>query len=579
LLTKLGLENFKPFGDRTSVELSPLTLLAGPNSAGKSSLLQALLLLGQASSPRAAGQPIELNGHLVDLGTTRELSHRGERKPIVVGCEVNAHAVDRGGAPQPDGVPPRRLAAASIEVEFSAPPHAAAMGWDVRLDRLSISARADDSSERTLEAVRRRGRRPAHELPIEFGQQFVLPNSLYRFEWKGDWLEEAAELRARFEEPSIRPVAGIELRGVLPNQLFVPFDPVARQVAFILRQLLRLPVGLGIRRSVDLLDDRNLRDPFLDFWSLGPVGKIVQTPVSSVEDAISASSTFRPSQRNQLRPLITDYARALARRADAPVAYEREPLPGNLAEAALLLASTLGQLRHLGPLRESPRPFQSLPSSGDPLSVGPSGEFTAAVLHRNATREVDYTVEGREVTEPLQNAVNFWLRRMGVHSGAKAFQFGKMGHLLAVDDAALPRWLDLTQVGVGVSQLLPVLVQVLIAPRRSLVVLEQPELHLHPGVQSGLADLLLAVSRSGRQVICETHSEYLITRLRILVANSLATYGEDFRVHFVQRFEAASHVQEVVFGPGSRISNWPPGFFDQSAHDSAALLKAEVERT
>ncbi|WP_162528596.1 AAA family ATPase [Mycolicibacterium sp. CBMA 361] len=78
--------------------------------------------------------------------------------------------------------------------------------------------------------------------------------------------------------------------------------------------------------------------------------------------------------------------------------------------------------------------------------------------------------------------------------------------------------LDLTSVGTGVSQVLPVLVMCLQAPPGSLLLIEQPELHLNPAVQQKLADFLLAIAASGRQLLVETHSDYLITRLRLRTA-------------------------------------------------------------
>jgi predicted ATPase len=82
--------------------------------------------------------------------------------------------------------------------------------------------------------------------------------------------------------------------------------------------------------------------------------------------------------------------------------------------------------------------------------------------------------------------------------------------------------------------------------------------------------------RAGRQVICETHSEYLVNRLRIQLGEKQISYPQDVRVYFAQRRAGASSFAEVEFDDRGRIRNWPDGFFDQSAIDSARLLQLDL---
>ena len=93
-----------------------------------------------------------------------------------------------------------------------------------------------------------------------------------------------------------------------------------------------------------------------------------------------------------------------------------------------------------------------------------------------------------------------------------------MGIGLSVTPRGTGRAVDLTSVGVGVSQVLPVLLLCLLAEPGTLVILEQPELHLHPRLETLLADFLLACARAGRQLLVETHSAHLVNRLRYHIA-------------------------------------------------------------
>jgi predicted ATPase len=163
-----------------------------------------------------------------------------------------------------------------------------------------------------------------------------------------------------------------------------------------------------------------------------------------------------------------------------------------------------------------------------------------------------------------------------IHSGVVSQELGNLGHVLGIFDEAVPIPMDLTQVGVGVSQVLPVLVQALLTPPGGTLLLEQPELHLHPAVQSRLADFLVAACCDDRQILCETHSEYLVTRLRILTAERTEMRDGFLRIYFVARLGANTQFEEVKLDDRGRIANWPRGFFDQSSLDAARILEMDL---
>jgi predicted ATPase len=579
LIESLTLGSFKSFAAETTIALAPVTVLAGPNSSGKSSILQAVLLLSQSAASRPTQDPVELNGYLATLGTFSELAYRGGRGPVTVGCRISP--IERLGVSSSRVAvfesAPIQLSAAQIQVSFGRIPGSSVGQSGVRVTELAIHAIGVEENIWGVRARRRRGPHPKVVFASDaVGGDPVLGNDFYRLALEGAWLD-LAESHLRQDEPADRSIVGLELRGIVPSRIIYPFDRKARRLAALLRRTVVLN-GPSPADIDELRQDKQLQGQFVGFWRSKEVVKITSQAPANLDEAIALAKSSRISARPLIRPLIAEHVARFRKRKNVPVAFERTALPAYLEEAAASITTTLSQTRHLGPLRAAPRLFHSLPTTGDPYSVGRNGEFTAAVLHRFARTRVVHHLDGERVTETLEAAVNRWLKRMGVHSGAHTEQFGKIGHLLTVDDESLPYSLDLTQVGVGVSQLLPVLVQLLIAPPRSTVVIEQPELHLHPAVQSKLADLLLACSRAGRQVICETHSEYLVSRLRILVARQEATYGPELRAYFVDRFDGASRVHEVAFGENAEIHDWPAGFFDQGTIDAAELIKSSVPR-
>jgi predicted ATPase len=126
-----------------------------------------------------------------------------------------------------------------------------------------------------------------------------------------------------------------------------------------------------------------------------------------------------------------------------------------------------------------------------------------------------------------------------------------------------------------VSQVLPILVLALLADPGSTLIFEQPELHLHPRVQTRLADFFVSLATLDKQCLVETHSEYLINRLRFLAA-----VAEDDNVslstllYFVERDKAHSHYRPIRINQFGVIDDWPSGFFDESEELAASILKA-----
>jgi predicted ATPase len=176
----------------------------------------------------------------------------------------------------------------------------------------------------------------------------------------------------------------------------------------------------------------------------------------------------------------------------------------------------------------------------------------------------------------LEEAVSFWYQELcitpEIQDSIAVQAPGRQGYQLNIGQRTL------ANVGFGVSQILPVIALCLMAPPGSLVLLEQPELHLNPGMQQKLADFLLHMVKTGRQIIVETHSEYLITRLR----RNAATNSEDhkyFGIIFAEKDqETGTHYRPVNVNDSGDLSEWPQGFFDQVADDLRVLMRKASER-
>jgi predicted ATPase len=137
----------------------------------------------------------------------------------------------------------------------------------------------------------------------------------------------------------------------------------------------------------------------------------------------------------------------------------------------------------------------------------------------------------------------------------------------------------MAHVGTGVSQVLPILVLGLLSQFDDTIVIEHPELHLHPRVQSRLADFFLFLALTGRQVLVETHSEYIINRLR---HRMVAPGGDEIRDSISLLFSGTkagvTEFEQVTVTEYGAIERWPPGFFDEGALEAEQILRAALER-
>lgn len=317
----------------------------------------------------------------------------------------------------------------------------------------------------------------------------------------------------------------------------------------------------------------------------GVLGEII---VQRMEYAIGAAGDRTVGMRRRRDSYgVTSAGLNLRRRAKAPV-----DLPGpikcygfpDVASAVFQNADFLAELSHqfdelmssisyVGPLRDRPRRRYQWQGSS-PTFVGPRGENTVAAIL--AARRQNRTVKKRGFEENL----GYWLKRMGLINQFSVVEVGSGTGLyeLRVSVAGGSTSVSITDVGFGVSQVLPVLVQVFYSAPGAPVILEQPEIHLHPAAQSALGDVLLgAVKDNETQLIVETHSEHLLHRIQRRIAEEEIS-KDDVALYFIDVEDGGSGIHELKVDEYGNITNWPHDFFGDEMGDLAAMTEAAAER-
>ncbi|WP_201984698.1 AAA family ATPase [Hymenobacter rubidus] len=249
------------------------------------------------------------------------------------------------------------------------------------------------------------------------------------------------------------------------------------------------------------------------------------------------------------------------------------------------LEELFNRIHYLGPLREYPSRLYVW-AGEQTQSVGNRGERAVAALlsSRNQGPTIDMGPDQPKRT--VEEHVAHWLKELGLIYSFKVQPIApnRKEYEVRIQRTAESASVFLTDVGFGVSQILPVLVLLFYVPEGSTVILEQPEIHLHPAVQAGLADVFIdAIKRRKLQIVLESHSEHLLQRLQRRIAeNTLqpdtAIDPAAVKLYFTHIEAGRSELTTLQLDEYGNIHNWPKGFFGDAFEEAAARTKAEMKR-
>jgi predicted ATPase len=252
---------------------------------------------------------------------------------------------------------------------------------------------------------------------------------------------------------------------------------------------------------------------------------------------------------------------------------------GFLSDLQLAFENLFGRLYYLGPLREFPQRHYAWKGS-EPSDMGRRGERVVDAMLASRQRGPYISPGKNKRRQTLEERVAYWLKELGlIHDfEVEAIAEGNNIYQVRVQKTPSSAKVLITDVGFGVSQILPVLVLCYYVPEGSIILLEQPEIHLHPSVQSGLADVFVDAMKNRKiQIIVESHSEHLLRRLQRRVADETIT-PEQTALYFCEATDNGSRLTGLELDLFGAIKNWPKDFFGDEFGEMAAITKAAMER-
>ena len=254
---------------------------------------------------------------------------------------------------------------------------------------------------------------------------------------------------------------------------------------------------------------------------------------------------------------------------------------GFLSDFVLAFENLFSGITYLGPLREYPK--RSYIWSGErPQDVGLSGEeaIPALLAARAEGLTSPRLVKVKRSHRPIEQRILEWLQKMELIDSfsLEPIAENRKDYEFRVKKSRNSSEVLITDVGFGVSQLLPVLVLCYYVPENSTIILEQPEIHLHPKVQSDLADVLIDVVKNRNvQIILESHSALLLHRLQRRIAEEQIA-ADDTALYFCQINDGTSDIERLEVDEFGNILNWPQDFFGDDIGDLVAKTKVEMQR-
>lgn len=535
MLRSIQLENFKAYGQRTIIPLAPITLLFGQNSAGKSSILHALCLLKQTRASRQRGSLLlpRSDQGLVDLGSFQEMIFNHDlKRHLAIRLDVESAQKSKVSGPlaqlgDVNGI--------GVEWTFSKP----SSRREINLDHLLLFPLLKQEQiarflpERPPNVASTTSKRTLQSIPDMQESHLI---------GRCDQVTRSQDLWSRaYDFYKLHLEEFLEILSIEQERLHTQPPRLYRNSRFA--------KGKADKTAADIQDAIHF------FQSDVDMGEFIQRMSDEQLGVEFAFDGFVPG----LYPTgwcERSYAdNVLGDSEDFPYAkYEWTLEVGQIAaETGRLVDETLRSIYPLSPFRKPPSRWYIF-SGSEMRNVGFDGELLPDLLFR---------------TPSLVKETNRWLEKLEIGYKLKIRGFGSQARDLyeirLVDTQSRKNVeVGLLDVGFGISQMLPFIVQSL-AANNQIITIEQPEIHVHPRLQADLGDLLSEAIREPycNQFIIETHSEHLILRLQRLVREKKLQPSDISVVSVSRGLEGSVAVPLRLDEEGDFRDDFPGGFFSE----------------
>ena len=558
MLREYRLTNFKAFGETVTIPIRPLTLIFGANSSGKSSIFQSLLLLKQtleeSKNPDTALLP---KGSLVDLGTYSDFVHRHETdRNFEFGARFDLERADALPEWAQKIVESASVTKAGLTVQFSSDEEGHAT------PPRNVDLAVGDQKQAVISYLPYK--HYLSRLALEKSTALTDKLSALRKEWEALEEEDKDKEANEVQKQWMKQHEIYKRASDLEEVTIKPDSEIWRHWWEYTKSYIKEELD----KDEVVLYGKEEKDEFFERLE----GYQFEDAIKDIGEASNGSTivykNFLPESHNQENigsPFQVPYFYSLYPKDEYIDGLDISPFTRHVCSTFRRL---LEDLVYLGPLRKHPERHYEF--SGDTTDyVGQSGEYLPSILF-----------EDQELLEEMNNS----LERLGVKYQVKLdkLQYGDQSpsnvFSLRLVDTETGIDASLRDVGFGISQVLPIVVQSRLSEKKTLLI-EQPEIHLHPAHQAELGDLFIrSAKEQGNTLLLETHSEHLLLRIMRrmretstgkLPEGTPGVRPEDVSVLFVESGGSQSIVREMPLNErGELVKAWPGGFFEEGLRES-----------
>lgn len=549
MISKFSGTNYKAFNN-FELDLRPLTILLGANSSGKSAIINSLLMLSQsAESSAISDSPLRLNGSKTGMGETLNIiKDKNPTNKLSFTFEFS-----------PTESPRQALAQMKSEVVEN---------HEMIIRYMSYVTRSTENKSPTLNRLFTKIEPHIRELTdtikvTNFKKNYIKLIKTYRTEsitkgkhkpWPKEFINFTENASLQKIEDLIDAFMGTQLSRLIPSNITYSFSfDKKKELLFVSEYTQRNKLGNVI-------------------FSFKKDGKTSQ--ISS--DVISPEILGR--SRTDILKLLTLDSLQIAGSSElsnlnfgqfSTIRGSSNPFAATLGmflhtTSSHLLRSFAGlQVNHVSPLRAFPQRYYLLDKS---------------IHHRKLN-----ALDGTELAEILKNnptikdEINILFSRFNI--GIDVEKVNDIIYKIVVNQNNVN--LELTDVGFGISQVLPILVQAYLSPKNSLTIIEQPEIHLHPNMQAWLADALITIAlKNDKRFLIETHSDALIRRIRLRIVDESSPLSEEHvKLYYLHRDPArkCTLIDDIEVNDNGDVK-WPKDFMDVEIKDTIEIQQLKYAR-
>jgi len=476
MLTEYQLTNFKAFGETVTIPIRPITLIFGPNSSGKSSILQSLLMLKQTLEKNHDLNSLIPKGRYVDLGSYHELIHASKKAGDYFSFQMKFSNIETALSQQADSV----LGLSNLYLED---------------DRDELLAKEENWN--------------------------AICNYMTAF---------------------LRDIALSNSYGLIEKDLR---DSI----------LLKEELFLGKSQNVFWSKTQNGRGDFAKEHAYWKLWEKYYNMMRHEIDAPLLTQTLDQTgvaTQEEVDSMIAEMKKSRSRYQEYPVDDFHRAFPGAASD---LIRNTLCKIENIPPLRDYPERYYTLKIQSNVKS------FWHNVFPKlNKPETIEQINEG---LDQCKIAYKFSIKKHEVNNpdiNDEMYSMRLFNNETEVES-------NLCDVGFGLSQILPIIIGAK-TEQEKILLIEQPELHLHPALQAEMGNLFVdSLKQQHNTFLIETHSEHLILRFQKLVRKKILSH-EEIAVLYVSQDEDGSNVQQLHLDEdGQFLDPWPGGFFPERLNE------------